>query len=69
MTYFCYYIQRQYIFIHDAVLELIRIGKTEVSIQNLRRTYKELQAQNPQSETSHLEEQFLVRHHPSSHHI
>ena len=52
--------QRQYIFIHDAVLELIRIGNTEVPIQDLRRTYSQLQAQNPQSETSALEDDYLV---------
>ena len=52
--------QRQYIFIHDAVLELIRIGNTEVPIQDLRRTYSKLQAQNPQSETSALEDDYLV---------
>ena len=53
-------LQRQYIFIHDAVLELIQIGDTEISIQNLRKTYQHLQSQNPDSETSGLEEEFLV---------
>ena len=38
------------------------MGNTEVSIQNLRRTYKELQAQDPRSETSRLEEEYLVSH-------
>ena len=52
--------QRQYIFIHDAVLELIRIGNTEVSIQSLRKTFKHLQEQNPHSETSGMEEEYLV---------
>ena len=54
--------QRQYIFTHDAVMELLRIGDTEVPIQNLRRKYKELQAQNPESELSGLEEEYLVGH-------
>ena len=57
--------QRQYIFIHDAMLEVIRMGNTEVSIQNLRQTFKKLQAQNPDTETSRLEEEYLVSSHPS----
>ena len=38
------------------------MGHTEVSSQSLRRTLKQLQAQNPQTETSRLEEEYLVRH-------
>ena len=55
-------LQRQYIFIHDAMLEVIKMGNTEVSSQSLRRTLKQLQAQDPQTETSRLEEEYLVSH-------
>ena len=37
------------------------MGHTEVSSQSLRRTLKQLQAQDPQTETSRLEEEYLVR--------
>ena len=52
--------QRQYIFIHDTLLELLKVGETEISIQNLRRRHKELQAQNPETELSGLEQEFVV---------
>jgi len=52
--------QRQYIFIHDAILELIEVGETEIPIHILRRRVKELQAQNPDSELSAMEEEYIV---------
>ena len=38
------------------------MGETEVPIQNLRRRFKELQAQDPESELSGLEKEYLVGH-------
>ena len=52
--------QHQYIFIHNAILELINVGETEIPIHNLRRRVKELQAQNPESELSPIEEEYIV---------
>ena len=54
------YPQHQYIFIHDALLEMINVGETEIPIHNLRRRVKELQAQNPDSELSPIEEEYIV---------
>lgn len=54
------HMQRQYIFIHDAILELIEVGETEIPIHILRRRVKELQAQNPDSELSAMEEEYIV---------
>ena len=53
--------QRQYIFIHDTLLEAIRMGDTEVSIQNLRAHYKKMQAHDPKADSSMLEQEYMVR--------
>ncbi len=42
------------------MLELIKIGDTEVTIQNLRKRFKELQAQNSETENSGLDEEYIV---------
>ena len=57
-----YNTQRQYIFTHDAMLELMKVGDTEIPIQSLRRRYKELLAQDPNTESSRMETEFSVRH-------
>ncbi len=58
-VYFC--AQRQYIFIHDTLLEFMSIGKTAVAMQNLRAHYKKLQAQDPKTDSSLLEKEYMVR--------
>lgn len=55
------HVQRQYIFIHDTILEYISMGETEVTIQNLRNHYKKLQAHDPRTESSLLEMEYKVR--------
>ena len=39
---------------------MINVGETEIPIHNLRRRVKELQAQNPDSELSPIEEEYIV---------
>lgn len=53
-------LQRQYIFIHDTLLEHLRAGNTEVSIQDLRKHYKQLQDQDPNLECSRMEKEYGV---------
>lgn len=53
-------VQRQYIFIHDTLLENINMGDTEVTIQNLRGHFKKLQAHDPKTDSSLIEKEYLV---------
>ena len=54
-------VQRQYIFIHDAIVEKLRVGDTEIGIQNLRRRHKELLAQDSHTGSSPMEQEYKVR--------
>ena len=42
------------------MLEIMKVGDTEIPIQSLRRRYKELQAQDPETESSKMESEFSV---------
>jgi hypothetical protein len=42
------------------MLEIMKIGDTEIPIQSLRRRYKELLAQDPNTESSKMESEFAV---------
>ena len=52
--------QEQYVFIHDAILESVTCGDTEISSANLRLALKKLIKKNPQDNTSPLQTQFKV---------
>ena len=42
------------------MLEIMKIGDTAIPIQSLRRRYKELQGQDPNTESSKMESEFAV---------
>ena len=42
------------------MLEIMKVGDTEIPIQSLRRRYKELQGQDPNTESSKMESEFAV---------
>ena len=52
-------LQEQYIFIHDAILELVTCGDTQIDAVNLRKSLHHLLKKN-ESGSSNLEVQFSV---------
>ena len=52
--------QEQYIFIHDAILESVTCGDTEISSANLRLVLKKMIKNNPQDSANQLQMQFKV---------
>ena len=59
-TYPLSYIQQQYIFLHDAILEYIVCGLTEVPCENFPKELAKLKIINPTSGKSKLQNQFEV---------
>ena len=64
-----WFIQEQYIFLHDAVLESVACGDTEISSANLRLTVRKLNKINPADNTTMLQTQFKVNMQASVSHI
>ena len=54
------YLQEQYIFIHDAILESVTCGDTEISSANLRLIMKKMSKVNPETKATPLQTQFKV---------
>lgn len=52
--------QEQYIFIHDAILESVTCGNTEISSADLRLTIKKMSRVNPDDNMTILQTQFKV---------
>eukprot|EP00071_Canis_lupus_P034589 XP_022268146.1 receptor-type tyrosine-protein phosphatase U isoform X6 [Canis lupus familiaris] len=52
------YIDEQYIFIHDAILEACLCGETTIPVSEFKATYKEMIRIDPQSNSSQLREEF-----------
>lgn len=50
--------QAQYVFLHDALLEALECGETEVSARNLFNHYKYLSAVDPETRKTRLELEF-----------
>ena len=57
--------KEQYIFLHDAVLESVTCGDTEISSANLRLAVRKLNKINPADNTTMLQTQFKVNRHQS----
>ena len=55
------YLQEQYIFIHDAILESVTCGDTEISSANLRLIMKKMSRVNPETKATPLQTQFKVQ--------
>ena len=52
--------QEQYIFIHDAILEAVICGDTQMSAYDLRKSIRKLTQRNPQTHFTGFERQFKV---------
>ena len=50
--------QEQYIFIHDAILEAVTCGDTQISASNLRRSIQKLSYSDPETNYIGFESQF-----------
>ena len=57
---FCVLLQEQYMFIHDAILESITCGNTQVSAADLQRTVTKLKQRDPNTKLTGYEQQFKV---------
>lgn len=54
--------QPQYVFIHDAMLEVVECDVTEVPARDVQEQYKKLGAVNPRKGKTGLEIEFEVQH-------
>ena len=52
--------QKQYIFIHDTIMEAIKVGNTQIEVMNLRKKLNELGALDPETDQSGIEAEFGV---------
>ena len=57
---FCVLLQEQYMFIHDAILESITCGNTQVSAADLQRVVTKLKQRDPNTQLTGYEQQFKV---------
>lgn len=55
------YLQEQYVFIHDAILEACLCGDTTIPANQLRSVYYDMNRLDPQTNTSPIKEEFRVR--------
>ena len=51
-------LQEQYIFIHDAVLEAVTCGDTQITARDLREAIQQLDQRDPLTHTTGFENQF-----------
>lgn len=54
------YVQEQYIFIHDAILEACLCGETAIPVCEFKAAYYELIRIDSQTNSSHLKDEFQV---------
>jgi len=60
---FCLYqTEEQYIFIHDALLEAVTCGETEVPVRNLPLHIQQLSQMDPGTTVTGMELEFKVKH-------
>ena len=55
------YVQAQYVFIHDALEELITCGDTSFNVQNMRVKVNRMSKVNPETEITGYQKQFQVQ--------
>ena len=58
---YCWLIQEQYVFIHDAILESVTCGDTEISSANLRLVLQKMSNVNPKDNATAFQTQFKVK--------
>jgi hypothetical protein len=56
------YLQEQYIFIHDAILEACLCGETAILVNEFALIYKDMLCLDSQSNSSQLRDEFQVSH-------
>lgn len=57
----CCFLQEQYVFIHDAILEACLCGDTTIPASQLRSVYYDMNRLDPQTNSSSIKEEFRVR--------
>lgn len=57
----CCFLQEQYVFIHDAILEACLCGDTTIPASQLRSVYYDMNRLDPQTNSSPIKEEFRVR--------
>ena len=57
---YLYLLQEQYTFIHDAILESITCGNTQVNAADLQRAVIQLKQRDPHTKLTGYEQQFKV---------
>ena len=57
---YIYILQEQYMFVHDAILESITCGNTQLSAADLQRTVTKLKQRDPGTQLTGYEQQFKV---------
>ncbi len=60
----CVRVQEQYVFVHDAILEYVTCGDTQITAGDLRRVMGKLAARNPQTQVTGYESQYKVSRAP-----
>ena len=58
--FYCMYLQEQYIFAHDAVLESLTCGDTQILPADIRPAIAKLERRDPQTNKTGYESQFKV---------
>ena len=61
----CMVYQEQYIFIHDAILEAMTCGDTQINASDLRRSIQKLGQRDPETRLTGFESQFKACHDPA----
>lgn len=56
-----FFLQEQYVFIHDAILEACLCGDTTIPASQLRSVYYDMNRLDPQTNSSPIKEEFRVR--------
>ena len=54
------YLQEQYIFVYDALLEALKSGDTSIPCVDFRQKFLDLQRVNPDTDKTFLEEEYEV---------
>ena len=63
---YCYiWPQEQYVFIHDAILEAVTCGDTQISASDLRRNIQKLSRRDQETRSTGFESQFKASHQSS----
>ena len=60
LDYKCVFIQEQYTFVHDAILDFLTCGDTQIDAYNLRRVTQKMSTRDPNTHLTGFEKEFEV---------